>query len=171
MIASTVQIPEVRLEPVIASVHIFKPLAFDGKALEESSCGIAAPKERVAGLAEPAGPGAVIVAADFNGAPDTRRFRDLISDGLPRCCRTDRRGLRADLPGYPAFPPFVTIDSVLTQPAAVSSIRTIDLPGSESPWASGHRRPAAGAPLILSNLHDSLVSGPDASWELPENLG
>ncbi|MGB0876732.1 MAG: endonuclease/exonuclease/phosphatase family protein, partial [Mycobacterium sp.] len=74
MIAARVQVPGVRVDPVIASVHIINPLALYGQAFGQWQTGIAAAKVRMAGLAATAGSGAVIVAGDFNSTPDMRQF-------------------------------------------------------------------------------------------------
>lgn len=63
-IAAHLQTPAVRVEPVIASVHVINSRAFYGKAFDEWRSGTAA--DRMAGLAESAGSGAAIVARDFN---------------------------------------------------------------------------------------------------------
>lgn len=131
MIAARVQIPGMRVEPVIASLHIINPLAFHGKAFEEWRSGIAAAKERMAGLADAAGPVAVFVAGDFNSTPDMRQFRDLRIGGYRDAVEQTGAGYAPTFPSYPLIPPLVTIDHVLTRNAGVSSIRTIDLPGSD----------------------------------------
>ena len=131
MIAARVQIPGMRVEPVIASLHIINPLAFHGKVFEEWRSGIAAAKERMAGLADAAGPGAVVVAGDFNSTRDMRQFRDLLIGGYRDAVEQTGAGYAPTFPSYPLIPPLVTIDHVLTRNAGVSSIRTIDLPGSD----------------------------------------
>jgi len=131
MIAARVQIPGVRVDPVIASVHIINPLAFYGRAFDQWRSGIASAKERMGGLADAAGPGAVIVAGDFNSTPDMRQFRDLLSNGYRDAVEQTGAGFAPTFPSHPVFPPLITIDHVLTRNAAASSIRTIDLRGSD----------------------------------------
>lgn len=84
----------------------------------------------MAGFADAAGPGAVIVAGDFNCTPDMRQFRDLISNGYRDAVRQTGAGFAPTFPSHPVLPPLITIDHVLTRNAAASSIRTIDLRGS-----------------------------------------
>ncbi len=52
-----------------------------GKAFEEWRSGISSAMERMAGLVEYAGPGAVIVAGDCNNTPDMWQFCDLPGNG------------------------------------------------------------------------------------------
>jgi len=131
MIAARVQFPGVRIDPVVASVHIINPLAFYGRAFDQWRSGIAAAQVRMAGLADAAGPGAVIVAGDFNSTPDMRQFRDLLTGGYRDAVDQIGAGFMPTFPSHPVFPPLITIDHVLTRNAAASSIRTIDLRGSD----------------------------------------
>jgi len=131
MIAARVQIPGLRGEPVIARAHVINPLTFYGKPFEECRRAIAAAKERMAGLADAACRGAVIVGGDINSTPNMRQFRDLLSNGYRDAVEQTGAGSAPPFPSYPVFPTLVTIDHVLTRHATVSSIRTIDLPGSD----------------------------------------
>jgi hypothetical protein len=71
----------VRFDPAVASVHVISPLAPDGEWFDDWRGGITAIKAVPAGFADAAGPGSVIDAADFSITPDTRRFRDLLTNG------------------------------------------------------------------------------------------
>lgn len=81
MIAARMEVPGVRVDPVVAAVHIMNPLTFYGRAFREWREGISAARVRMNHLAEISGSGAVIVAGDFNSTPDMRQFRDLLTDG------------------------------------------------------------------------------------------
>lgn len=131
MIAARMQVPGVRVDPVVASVHIINPSAYYGRAFDKWRSGIAAAKVRMEGLADAAGPGAVIVAGDFNSTPDMREFRDLLSDGFRDAVEQTGAGFAPTFPSYFGLPPLLTIDHVLTRNAAVSSLRTIDVLGSD----------------------------------------
>ncbi|GJF14885.1 hypothetical protein NGTWS1803_28570 [Mycolicibacterium cyprinidarum] len=131
MIAARVQVPGVRVDPVIASVHITNPLAFYGRSFGKWRSGITAAKVRMEGLADAAGPGAVIVAGDFNSTPDMRQFRDLLSNGYNDAVEQTGAGFAPTFPSVRLFPPLITIDHVITRNAATSSIRTISLRGSD----------------------------------------
>lgn len=131
MIAARVQIPGVRVDPVVASVHIINPLAFYGRAFDEWRRGIAAAQERMAGLAEAAGAGAVIVAGDFNSTPDMWQFRELLNDGYRDAVEQTGAGFAPTFPSHRVGPPAITIDHVLTRNAAASSIRTMRISGSD----------------------------------------
>lgn len=85
----------------------------------------------MAGLADAADLGAVIVAGDFNSTPDMRQYRDLLSNGYRDGVEQTGAGFAPTFPSRAVFPPLITIDHVLTRNAAVSSIRTIELRGSD----------------------------------------
>ena len=125
MIAARVQVPGVRIDPVIARVRITNPLALYGQACDQWQNGIAAAKVRMADLAATAGAGAVIVAGDFNSTPDMRQFRDLLSDDYRDA--VDQIGVApgADVPLAPGVCPLIAIDRLITRNAAVSSIHTV----------------------------------------------
>ncbi|MGB2920564.1 MAG: endonuclease/exonuclease/phosphatase family protein [Mycobacterium sp.] len=66
MVAARVDLAEVQVDPIVASVHVMNPLTFYGRAFDEWRAGIGAAKDRMDGLAAEAGDGAVIAAGDFN---------------------------------------------------------------------------------------------------------
>lgn len=97
--------PRVRVDPVIARVQVINPLACYGRAFDQCLAGITAAKERMAGLAETAGLGAVIVAGDFNSTPDVQQFRDLLSNGYRDSVEQTGAWFAPTFPSRPALPP------------------------------------------------------------------
>lgn len=81
----------------------------------------------MAGLAEEAGDGAVVVAGDFNSTPGMRQFRQLLSHGYQDAVAQSGSGLGPTYPSYEWVPPLVTIDHVLARNASATSIRAISL--------------------------------------------
>jgi endonuclease/exonuclease/phosphatase (EEP) superfamily protein YafD len=102
-----------------------------------------------AGFADPAGPGSVIVAADFIITPDMRRFRDLLTNGYRDAVEQTGAGFAPTFPTHSWYPPLIAIDHVLTRHAAAWPIRTIVVRGSDH-RAAGHRRRAARTRIVLS---------------------
>jgi endonuclease/exonuclease/phosphatase (EEP) superfamily protein YafD len=131
MLAARLRIHGVRFAPVVASVHVISPLAADGTAFDNWRYGITAAKAELIRLADAAVPGAVIVAGDFNSTPDMRQFRDLLNDGYRDSVEQIGAGYGPTFPSNIWFPPLLTIDHVLTRQAAASSIRTVEVPGSD----------------------------------------
>ena len=129
--AAKVQIPGVRYGPLLVSLHVTSPLAHDADSFGAWRRAIDATKARMDNFAEVAGPVAVLVAGDFNSTPDMRQFRDLLSTGYHDAVDQTGSGYGPTFPSNTAWPPLLTIDHVLTRQAAASSIRTVDVPGSD----------------------------------------
>ena len=127
MVAARVDIADIQVDPIVASVHIMNPLTYYGRAFDRWRAGISAAKDRMESLAEEVGDGAVIVAGDFNSTPDMRQFRQLLSNGYRDAVAQTGSGVEPTYPAYPWMPPLITIDHVLTRNASVCSIRTISL--------------------------------------------
>lgn len=130
--AARLHVPGVRFDPLVASVHVTSPVAAaDAHSFGKWRRGITAAKVRLAAFAVTAGPAAVIAAGDFNSTPDMRQFRDLLTDGYRDAVDQTGAGFLPTFPSNTWYPPLVTIDHVLTRHAAVSSIRTVDIHGSD----------------------------------------
>lgn len=129
--AARLHLPGVRVDPLVASVHIVNPTAFEFKAFVEWRTGITDMKARLGQFAETAGAGAVIVAGDLNSTPDMRQFRDLLTGGYRDAVQQTGSGFAPTFPNNNWVPPFITIDHVLTRNAAASSINTVRIPGSD----------------------------------------
>lgn len=131
MPAARVQIPGIPYDPVLASAHIMSPVSDRVNTVEDWSNGMAGAKAQLANFAQAAGPGAVIVAGDYNSTPDMRQFRDLLTDGYRDAVGQTGSGFAPTYPSDTWFPPVITIDHVLTRNAEALSIKTIEMPGSD----------------------------------------
>ncbi len=129
--AVRLEVPDVRFDPLIASVHAMSPVAHDENSFGAWRIGIADAKAAFDDYAAIVDPAAVIVGGDFNSTPDMRQFRDLLTDGYRDAVDQIGAGFAPTFPSNTFLPPFITIDHVLTRNAAASSIRTVDVPGSD----------------------------------------
>ncbi len=127
MVAARLDMAEVPVGPLVASVHFTNPLTFYGRAFEGWRADITAAKDRMDGLAAVAADGALIVAGDFNSTPDMRQFRQLLGDGYRDAVAQRASGPGPTYPSYPWMPPLITVDHVSTRNASESSVRTISL--------------------------------------------
>jgi endonuclease/exonuclease/phosphatase (EEP) superfamily protein YafD len=125
------RVPGVRFNPLVASMHVFSPVAYDANSFGIWRIGITATKAELDDFAEAAGPAAVIVAGDFNSTPDMREFRDLLTNGYRDAVEQTGAGFASTFPSRTWHPPFITIDHVLTRQAAATSIRTVYIRGSD----------------------------------------
>lgn len=131
IVAARVQIPGVRIAPVIASVHIISPVASDTHAFGYWRDGIASTKAALQEFADAAEAGAVIIGGDFNSTPEMVQFRDLQTDGYQDAVHQTGAGFAPTFPSNRRIPPLITIDHVLTRGAAASTIHTVKVPGSD----------------------------------------
>jgi endonuclease/exonuclease/phosphatase (EEP) superfamily protein YafD len=129
--AARLRVPGVRFDPLVASVHVISPVAHDANSFGSWRSRITATKAELEDLAEAAGPAAVIVAGDFNGTPDMRQFRDLLTNGYRDAVEQTGAGFAPTFPSRTWHPPLITIDHVLTRQAAATSIRTVYIRGSD----------------------------------------
>lgn len=129
--AAALDVPGVRFDPIVASVHTISPLAAKSDAFTQWRTGIADAKARLGQFAKKAKAGAVIVAGDFNSTPDMRQFRDLLTGGYRDAVQQTGGGFAPTFPNNNWVPPVITIDHVLTRNAAASSIHTVRIPGSD----------------------------------------
>jgi endonuclease/exonuclease/phosphatase (EEP) superfamily protein YafD len=129
--AARLQVPGVRFDPLVKSVHVFSPLASNEDSFDAWRRGIRATAKELKSFAKSAGPAAVIIAGDFNSTPDMRQFRDLLTNGYRDAVEQTGAGYQPTFPANLWSPPWITIDHVLSRNAAASSIRTIKMPGSD----------------------------------------
>ncbi|WP_243841395.1 endonuclease/exonuclease/phosphatase family protein [Mycobacterium sp. DL592] len=125
------QIPGLATEPLLASVHVTSPVAEEHNTVAEWRSGMASAKAQLANFADSAGFGAVIVGGDYNSTPDMLQFRELLTDGYRDAVEQLGAGFAPTFPSNRWYPPLITIDHILTHNAAASSIRTVEVPGSD----------------------------------------
>ena len=131
-VGARLQVPGVRFAPLVASVHVISPVAAEQNAFVQWRTGIDSGKAALGGIADFAGPAAVIIGGDFNSTPDMRQFRDLLTNGYRDAVEQTGAGFAPTFPSNRrTIPPLLVIDHVLTRGAAASSIRTIKVPGSD----------------------------------------
>lgn len=131
MPAVRLQVPGVRFNPVLASIHVYSPVAGEKDTVPGWNIGMAGAKAQLRTFARIAGPAAVIIGGDYNSTPDMRQFRNLLTDGYADAVNQARAGFTPTYPSNTWYPPLITIDHVLTHNAVASSIRTITVPGSD----------------------------------------
>jgi len=131
MPGARLRVPGVRFDPLVASVHVMSPVAGDQNTVDDWRLGMASAKEQLAFFGRVADPAAVIIGGDYNSTPDLRQFRDLLADGYRDAVEQTGAGFAPTYPSNRWYPPVITIDHVLTRNAAATSIRTVDIPGSD----------------------------------------
>jgi len=129
--AARLQVPGVRLDTVLASVHVLSPVADRQNTIGGWRNEMAGAKAQLDDLAKAAGPGAVTVGGDYNSTPDVRQFRDLLTDGYRDAVEQSGAGFAPTFPSDTWHPPMISIDHVLVLKATAASARTADIKGSD----------------------------------------
>ncbi|APE19230.1 endonuclease [Mycobacterium sp. WY10] len=129
--AARLLVPGLRLRPVLASVHVYSPVAGRGNTIDGWRGGMASAKTELDSFAAIARAGAVIIGGDYNSTPDMRQFRDLLTNGYRDAVEQSGSGFAPTFPSNRKIPPLITIDHILTRNAAAESVRTINVPGSD----------------------------------------
>ena len=129
--AARLTVPGLRFRPVLASVHVYSPVAGERDTVDGWRTGMASAETELDSFARTAGPAAVIIGGDYNSTPDMRQFRDLLTNGYGDAVEQSGSGFAPTFPSNRRIPPIITIDHVLTRNATASSVRTIKVPGSD----------------------------------------
>lgn len=128
--AARMRVPGVQVDPLIASVHVTSPFAHNA-TFDQWRSAITATKAQLEDFADTVGPGAIVVAGDYNCTPDMWQFRDLLTTGYRDSVQQTGSGFGPTFPSHRWGPPVITIDHILTRQAATDSIQTIKVPGSD----------------------------------------
>ena len=129
--AARLKVPGVQEEPLLASVHVMSPVAGDQNTVDDWRYGMAGAKAELDNFARQAGQAAVIIGGDYNGTPDMRQFRDLLTNGYVDAVQQTGSGFAPTFKSDHWLPPLITIDHVLVRHAVVFSIRTVTIKGSD----------------------------------------
>ena len=131
MAAAHLKIPGVRVDPLFVSVHITSPITAESGSFQRWQESITRLRTRLNKMVPKGGPGASIVAGDFNSTPDMRQFRDLLKDGFHDALHQTGAGWSPTFPSRSCYPPVLAIDHVLARNAQVESVKTVVVPGSD----------------------------------------
>ncbi|MCV7220886.1 endonuclease/exonuclease/phosphatase family protein [Mycolicibacterium elephantis] len=131
MVAAKLEVSGVRFKPLVASVHITSPVTAEPGSFDAWQKGVVDTQRDLENFAELSEPAAVVVAGDFNSTPDMRQFRDLLSNGYRDAVKQTGAGFAPTFPSNILPGPLLVIDHVLIRNAAASSIRTVDVRGSD----------------------------------------
>lgn len=129
--AVLLDVPGVPGDAVLVGVHVKSPLSEGRDTVGDWNGGIEHLRSQLTRFAHTAGAEAVLVAGDFNATPDVRQFRDLLDDGYRDAVEQLGAGFSPTFPADRWYPPLYTIDHVLTRNSAVTSVRTVDITGSD----------------------------------------
>ena len=127
-LTATVEVPGVASDAVILGLHLVGPWP---QPVDDWRQEIANLPDTLRETADIAGPGAVIVAGDFNATMDMAPFRRLFSEGFEDAREHAGAGLAATYPADSAIPPLVGIDHILVRNGSATDTDTVSIPGSD----------------------------------------
>lgn len=123
LIYARIQLPDTDFETTVISTHMPPPRS----AFESWRNDIGRLGSVLRGL--PDGP--VIVGGDLNATPDVGAFRQLLRDGYRDGAAQVGAGLTRTYPSDAVFPPVLAVDHIMTRDATVTSLRTVEVAGSD----------------------------------------
>ncbi|MDZ7885534.1 MAG: endonuclease/exonuclease/phosphatase family protein [Mycobacterium sp.] len=124
LIYAAVQVPDTDAATTVVSTHMPPPRsAFDSWRSDIARLG------SVLRELPPGGP--VVVGGDLNATPDVREFRQLLRDGYRDGAKQVGAGLTRTYPSDTVFPPALAVDHIMTRDASVTSLRTVQVSGSD----------------------------------------
>jgi endonuclease/exonuclease/phosphatase (EEP) superfamily protein YafD len=129
--AARIQLPGVRLHPLVTSVHVYSPVSDQRDSVDGWQISITDASEVLEDFAHVAGQAAVIVAGDFNSTPDMQQFRALLTNGYRDAADQTGAGFVPTFPADSWLPPALEIDHVLTRGATATSLTAVTIAGSD----------------------------------------
>ena len=124
LISARVRLPDAEVELTAISTHMPPP--------RSDLASWRADIERLGTVLWNLPPGPVIVGGDLNATPDIREFRRLLRDGYRDGAAQAAAGLTRTHPTHLAIiPPLLAVDHILTREATTTSLRTVEVAGSD----------------------------------------
>lgn len=124
LIFARVRLPDTEVETTVISTHMPPP--------RSDLASWRADIERLGTVLRNLPPGPVIVGGDLNATPDIREFRRLLRDGYRDGAAQAAAGLTRTHPTHLKFtPPLLAVDHILTREATTTSLRTVEVVGSD----------------------------------------
>jgi endonuclease/exonuclease/phosphatase (EEP) superfamily protein YafD len=127
-ISAQVRVTGVSTDPTVVVAHIPGPWPYPIDDWRRDSDQLPVTLSKIA---EQAGAGCVIVAADVNSTTDMRPFRALLHNGYRDAAEQSGAGIQPTYPADTQLPPLIAIDHILTRDCAATSLHTLKVPGSD----------------------------------------
>ena len=128
VVTASLRVPGVSAPVTVLVAHLAGPFP---QPLDEWRRDITAFPDTLADLAAVAGPGAAIVAGDFNASFDMKPFRKLLSGGFKNAAEQAGAGMVRTFPAERSIPALIGIDHILTLNSTATDVQTVPVPGSD----------------------------------------
>ncbi len=126
LVSAQIRVSGASVDPTVVAAHVPAPWPIDGWRRELKLL-----PATLLEVAEQAGGGSTIVAADLNSTTDMRPFRGLLRNGYSDAAEQSGAGIEPTFPANRRLPPLVAVDHILTRNCTATSLRTIAIPGSD----------------------------------------
>ncbi|WP_243747730.1 endonuclease/exonuclease/phosphatase family protein [Mycolicibacterium sp. CBMA 226] len=127
MLAADVQLPEAPAATRVMTVHLSAPWPDPLQGWRDDLARLA---DTLLKAAE-ASTGPVLLAGDLNATPDMREFRRLLRQGYQDAGAQAGAGVVRTHPADIVAPPVFAVDHILTRGYVATSVRTLQVPGSD----------------------------------------
>ncbi len=127
MLAVTVQIPGAGSATTVMTVHLSAPWPDPLQGWRDDLARLADTLLKAA----QASSGPVLLAGDLNATPDMREFRRLLRQGYRDAGAQAGAGVVRTHPADIVAPPVFAVDHILTRGYVATSVRTLQVPGSD----------------------------------------
>ena len=128
LVSAQIRVPGISIDPTLVVIHLAGPWP---QPMDDWRRDIGLLPATLHEVAERAGSGCLIAAADLNSTTDMRPFRTLLRDGYQDAAEQSGSGIQPTFPGDSRLPPLIAIDHILVRNCTVTSLRTMKIPGSD----------------------------------------
>ena len=127
-LSAHIRVAGVSTDPTVVVAHVAGPWP---QAIDNWRRDLSRLPVTLSEVGDQAGAGSVIVATDVNSTTDMRPFRGLLRNGYRDAAEQSGAGIKPTFPADSRLPPFVAIDHILTRNCTATSLRTLEIPGSD----------------------------------------
>ncbi len=127
-LTAQIRVRGVSIDPTVVVAHVAGPWPYP---MDDWRRDLTRLPVTLSEIGEQAGASSVIVAADLNTTTDMRPFRALLADGYRDAAEQSGAGIKPTFPADSRLPPLFVIDHVLTRNCTATSLRTLQIPGSD----------------------------------------
>jgi endonuclease/exonuclease/phosphatase (EEP) superfamily protein YafD len=127
LLIAVIQVPGTPKPVTVATMHMSAPWPDPIQGWRDDMACLVGALRGIAARAD----GPVVAAADLNATPDMREFRSLLTDGYRDAAEQAGAGRTRTHPADISVPPVFALDHIMTRGCTATSVRTLDVPGSD----------------------------------------
>jgi endonuclease/exonuclease/phosphatase (EEP) superfamily protein YafD len=128
MVRARIHVDAIPVDPTIVVAHMSGPWP---QPIDDWQRDMSLMPATLQAASVASGAGCVFAAGDFNATYDMRTFRDLLRDGYRDAAEQAGSGITATYPANTWVPPMLAIDHLITRQCEATSVKVVDVPGSD----------------------------------------